>query len=77
MRFKTPKWIESYKCVINPENNKKLGNKSFNYAIAASKTSGKHRNRFANIEKFMNDFNFTDINYPLEKKDYETFENNN
>ena len=25
----------------------------------------------------MNDFNFTDINYPLEKKDYETFENNN
>ena len=25
----------------------------------------------------MNDFNFTDINDPLEKKDYETFENDN
>ena len=75
--FKTPEWIVPFKCTINHENNKKLGNKSFNYAVATSKTSGKNRTRLTSIEKFMNDFNFNDINYPLEKKDYETFENNN
>ena len=75
--FKAPKWIEPLKCTINPENNKKLGNKSFNYAIAASKTSGKNRIRLTNIEKFINDSDFKGINYPLAKKDYETFENNN
>ena len=75
--FKTPDWIVPIKCTINPENSKKLSNKSFNFAIAASKTSGKNRIRLTNIEKFMDDFNFTDINYPLEKRDYETFENNN
>ena len=74
---RTPDWITVKSCTINPENIKKLGNKSFNYAIAASKTSGKNRHRLTNIEKFTNDFNFNDINYPLEKKDYETFENNN
>ena len=39
--FKTPKWIKVNTCTINPENNKRLGNKSFKYATAASKTSGK------------------------------------
>ena len=77
MHFKTPKLIEPLKCTINPENNKKTCNKSFNYAIAASKTSGKKRFRLTNIGKFINNFNFNDINYPLEKKDYETFETNN
>ena len=64
-------------CTINPKNNKKPGNKSFKYAIAASKTSEKNRSRLTNIEKFINDFVFKDIDYPLEKKNYETFENNN
>ena len=75
--FKTPEWIKVNTCTINAENNKKLGNKSFKYAIAASKTSGKNRSRLTNIEKFINDFVFKDIDYPLEKNDYETFESNN
>ena len=74
---KTLDWIKKKRCTINPENNKKLGNKSFKYAIATSKTKGKHRARLKNIEVFINDFVFKDINYPLEKEDYETFENNN
>ena len=41
--FKTPEWIKVNTCTINPENNEKLGNESFKYAIAASKTSGKNR----------------------------------
>ena len=39
--FKTPEWIKVNTYTINPENNKKLGNKSFKYAIAGSKTRGK------------------------------------
>ena len=58
--FKTPEWIKVNRCTINPEN-KKLGNKSFKCAIAASKTSGKNRYRLKNIEKFINDFVFKDI----------------
>ena len=74
---KTPKWIKDVTCTINPENNKKLGNKLPKYAIAASKTSGNNRSRLKSIEEFMNEFNFKDINYPPVKKDYKTFENNN
>ena len=66
--FKTPEWIKVNTCTINPENNKKLGNESFKYAIAASKTSGKNRSRLTNIEKFINNLVFKDIDYPLEKK---------
>ena len=47
--FKTPEWIKVNTCSINPKNNKKLGNESFKYAIAASKTSGKNRSRLINI----------------------------
>ena len=75
--FKTPKWIRTNRCTINPENNKKLGNQSFKYAIVTFKTSGINRCRLKNIEQFMNDFNFTNINYPPEEKDYELFEKNN
>ena len=37
---KTPSWLIPLKCTVNPENNKKLNNPSFKYAIAASKTTG-------------------------------------
>ena len=74
---KTPKWLLPLKCTINPENNKKLADKSFKYAIAASKTSGHKRFRLTKIKKHINEFNFENINYPLSENDYETFENNN
>ena len=37
----------------------------------------KNRHRLKNIERFIKNFVLNDIDYPLEKKDYETFENNN
>ena len=37
---KTPSWLIPLKCTVNPENNKKLNNQSFKYAIAASETTG-------------------------------------
>ena len=75
--IKTPDWLRIHTCTINPENNKKLSNKSFNYTIAKSKTIGKNRSRLSNINKYIDDFNFDNINYPLTLKDYEQFENQN
>ena len=37
---KTPCWLVPLKCTVNPENNKKLNNHSFKYAIAASEATG-------------------------------------
>ena len=74
---KTPKWLITLKCTVNPENNKKLNNQSFKYAIATSKTSGNKKFRLTKIEKHLNEFNFENITYPPNINDYETFENNN
>ena len=54
---KTPSWLIPSKCTVNPENNKKLKNQSFKYAIAASKITGDKNFRLTNIEKHLNKFN--------------------
>ena len=74
---KMPNWLIPLKCTANPENNKKLNNQSFKYAIAASETTGDKKFRLTNIEKHLNKFNFKDITYPPNTNDYITFENNN
>ena len=74
---KTPNWLIPLKCTVNSENNKKLNNQSFKYAIAASKTTGDKKFRLTNIEKHLNKFNFKDITYPSNINVYITFENNN
>ena len=74
---KTPNWLIPLKCIVNPENNKKLNNQSFKYAIAASKTCGDKKFRLTKIEKHLNEFNFENIMYPPNINDYGTFENNN
>ena len=50
---KTPSWLIPLKCTVNPENNKKLNNQSFKYAIAASETTGDKKFRLTNIEKHL------------------------
>ena len=72
---KTPNWLIPLKCTVNPENNKKLNNQSFKYAIAASETNGDKKFRPTNIEKHLNKFNFEGITYPPNINDYVTFEN--
>ena len=61
---KTPNWLIPLKCTVNPENNKKLCNQSFKYAIAASKTTGDKKFRLTNIEKHLKEFNFENVTYP-------------
>ena len=36
-----------------------------------------NKNRISNIARFLEDFNFENINHPLEEKDYQTVEENN
>ena len=74
---KTPSWLIPLKCTVNPENNKKVNNQSFKYAIAASETTGDKKFRLTNIKKHLNKFNFKDITHPPNTSDYVTFENNN
>ena len=74
---KTPSCLIPLKCTVNPENNKKLNNQSFKYAVAASETTGDKKFRLTNIEKHLNKFNFEGITYPPNINDYITFENNN
>ena len=54
-------------------------NKCFQYSIALlkHKEMGANYNKINKIEAFLKNFNFENINYPLEKEDYETFEKNN
>ena len=79
MYVKTPKWLKSLKCSINPANNKKSNNinKSFELAIALSETDGVNRNRISNTEKSLEKFNFDNINHPPKEEDYKTFQRNN
>ena len=51
---KTPKWIDKKKYTINPQNNQKGDNKSFEYAVAASmhKKDAINKNRISNIAPF-------------------------
>ena len=73
----TPKWLADLKC-INPLNNKKGDNKSFEYAVALSnhKNIGNNSNRIKNVTLFLKEFIFDNINHSLEEKD-KTFERNN
>ena len=74
---KTPNWLVPLKCTVNPENNKKLHNQSFKYAIAAPETTGNKKFRLSNIKKHLKKFKFEGITYPPNINDYKTFENNN
>ena len=75
-----PKWLKSLRCITNPLNNTKGGDKEcFQYSIGLSKDNeiGKNCGRINKIQLFLRHFNFEDINYPIKKEDYETFERNN
>ena len=76
---KLSKWSKDLRCIINPINDKKGNNKCFDYSIALCKHKEMRTNynRINKIELFLKNFNFENINYPLKKEDYETFEKNN
>ena len=74
----TPKWVSDKKATINPKNTK--DNCCFAYSIAAAMHYHEidhHPNRITKLAPFINNYNWTDINFPTEQKDYSIFERNN
>ena len=69
--------LKKSRSVANP---KVTDEKSFQYSVAISRhdeMDNKNLNRKGKIKKQLAHFHFKNINYPLKKEDYETFERNN
>ena len=73
----SPKWLKNKKATINLKNNNK---KCFQYAVAAAlnyKQIKSHLERVSNIKLFIKQYNWKEINFPSDKKDWSEFEKNN
>ena len=74
----SPEWAKSKKATINSKNKK--DDKCFQYAIAAALNYQNIKNnpeRISKIERFINMYNWKEINFPSHKEDWNNFENNN
>ena len=69
-----PKFLKEIASFINPV---VKDEESFQYSIVLSKRSGSNYNRKSNLKSALEKFTFDNINYPLQKQDYKTFEQNN
>ena len=74
----SPIWIENKGVTINPKNTK--DNSCFQYAITAAlnyQNISHHSERISNIKPFINNYNWTDIEFSSHSKDWRKFECNN
>ena len=75
--IESPKWLKDKKSTINQKNN---DNKCFQYATTLAlnfKKINKHPQRVSKIKPFIENYNWNDINFPANKKDWNRFEVNN
>ena len=75
--IESPKWLKDKKCIVNQKNN---DNKCFQYATTLALNFNKiDRNpqRISKIKPFIDNYNWNDINFPTDKKDWNRFEVNN
>ena len=75
--IETPKWISNKKATINPKNTK--DECCFAWAITAAlhhEDIKKDPQRITNLTPFVRNYNWKDINFPSEQKDWRTFEKN-
>ena len=73
----SPIWIKSEKTTINPKND---DNECFKYAFAVALNHteiSNHLERISNIKKQTHKYNWNNINFPSETKDWEEFEKDN
>ena len=71
-------WIRNKLATINPKNYD--DNNFFQYAITVAlnhQNIENHPERISNIEPFINQYNWKDIDFPLHQKDWKRFEQNN
>ena len=75
--IKSPKWLKDKKFTVNQKNN---DNKCFQYATTLALNFNKidkHPQRISKIKPFIDNYNWNDINFPTNKKDWNRFELNN
>ena len=75
--IESPKWLKDKKSTINQKNN---DNKCFQYATTLAlnfKKINKDPQRISKIKPFIENYNWNDINFPANKKDWNRFEVNN
>ena len=76
--IESPEWITNKIVTVNPKNTKNIN--CFQYAITAAlnyRNIGHHSERISNLEPFINNYNWDNIDFPAVHKDYSTFEENN
>ena len=73
----SPKWLKDKKSTINPKNN---DNKCFQYAVTLALSLDrikKDPQRISKIKRFIEKYNWKDIDFPSTSKDWKKFEANN
>ena len=73
----SPSWISNKKATINPKNNK--DECCFAWSIVAvihHNEINHHSERISKLRPFIDNCNWTDINFPTEHKDFDKFEKN-
>ena len=76
--IKSPEWLKSEKCTINPQN--KNDNKCFQYATTVALNYEKinnHPEKISKIRPFIDEYNWAEIDFPSHQKDWKKFECNN
>ena len=76
--IKSPTWLKSKECTINPQN--KYDNNCFQYALTDTSNYEKINNHPAKLSKirpFIDQYNPSEINFPSNQKDWKKFESNN
>ena len=74
---KTPNWLSSEKATIDPKNDDENDNNCFMYAITVAlnhQEIGCHPETISKILKHTDKYNWKNINFPSQRKDWETFE---
>ena len=73
----SPEWIKNKEATINPKNE---DDRCFQYVVTVALNYGdieSHPERVSNIKKFINKYNWKELNYPSKTDDWKTFEKNN
>ena len=74
----SPRWLKNKKATINPKNMN--DDRCFQYAVTVALNYGKiknHPERIKNIKPFINQYDWSYINFPSHKEDCNEFEKNN
>ena len=76
--IKSLEWLRNKKATITTKNEKDY--KCLQYALTVALNHQKiesHPDRISNIESFINQYNWKDIDFPSHQKDWKKFEQNN